>query len=215
MQRFKRKLSVTNIINQRIRRLALSGRFFEAFGNPQDRGVWFIWGTSASGKSSFIMKLAKHFAEIGYSVYYNLLEEDPDDSDYIDRVKMVDMFEVKDKFHTIQANYDELITILKKRRSPKVIIIDSLPYFNINWEQYLELKRQFRNKIFVFVGHAKGTQPRTKIEEDVMFDAKMKIFVSGFLAVCKGRTIGPNGGNFIVWDEGYKKIQGTQTDKIN
>ena len=41
-----------------------------------------------------------------------------------------------------------------------------------------------------------------------MYDAKMKIFVSGYLATCKGRTIGPNGGRFIIWEDGYKKIQG-------
>jgi hypothetical protein len=41
-----------------------------------------------------------------------------------------------------------------------------------------------------------------------MFDAKMKIFVNGYLALCRGRTIGPNGGKFIIWEEGYRRLHG-------
>ncbi len=213
---FKRKLSVSNIISQRVNRIPFTGDFYQAFGNPQDRGVWFVYGNSASGKSTFLMMLAKEFARLKYGVLYNLLEEDPDDSDYIDRVKRLNMFDVKERFHTIQIrNIKRLTAFLKKRRNAKVIIIDSLVYQKISFDEYLEFKRQFRNKILIFVGHGKGAAPRTKIEEDVMYDAKMKIYVSGYEAVCKGRTIGPNGGSFIIWKEGYEQLHGITLNNNN
>jgi cephalosporin-C deacetylase-like acetyl esterase len=114
----------------------------------------------------------------------------------------------KGNFLTAAYNYDDLVTYLKKRNAPKVVVIDSLTYFKIDFEKYLKLKRQFKNNIFIIVGHADGKRPRTKFEEDVMYDAKMKIFIDGYQALCKGRTIGKNGGTLIIWDEGYQKLQG-------
>jgi uridine kinase len=205
----KRALTVANIQNQTIELIQFVGKFLEAFGNPQNRGVWFIWGGSGSGKSTFVMMLVKALAMLGYKTLYNLLEEETDDSDYINRTVLLNMNEIpKGNFLTAAYNYDDLVTYLKKRNAPKVVVIDSLTYFKIDFEKYLKLKRQFKSTIFIIVGHAEGKRPRTKFEEDVMYDAKMKIFVDGYQALCKGRTIGKNGGIYTIWDEGYQKLQG-------
>jgi uridine kinase len=205
----KRALTVANIQNQKISRIPFIGEFLDAFGKPQDKGVWFIWGDSGSGKSTFVMQLAYALAKI-FSVLYVLLEEETDDSDYIDRTKLVGMQDVASNFHTASDSYDDLVKRLEKRNSPKVVIIDSLPYFKIDFEKYLKLKQKFKKKIFIYVGHADGKKPRTKFQEDVMYDAKMKIYINGFLAICKGRTIGRNGGKFIIYEEGYSKLHGAK-----
>ncbi len=206
----KRALTVANIQNQKTFRIHFFDEFLDAFGEPQDRGVWFIWGGSGSGKSTFVMMLAKALTFF-YKTLYNLLEEEVDDSDYIDRTIFLKMNEIKKgQFLTAAYNYDDLVTYLKKRNSAKVIIIDSITYFKIDFEKYLKLKRQFKNKIFIIVGHADGKRPRTKFEEDIMYDAKMKIFIDGYQALCKGRTIGKNGGIFTIWEEGYQKLQGSK-----
>ena len=205
----KRVLTIANLNTIKVNRLQLTDTFHQAFGAPQDRGVWFVWGGSASGKSSFLMQLAYEFAR-KYKVLYNLLEEEPDDAEYIDRTKLFNMHEVARHFHTAQFNYDELVSYLKKRNAPKVVFIDSITYFGIDFDKYIQLKKRFKKKLFVIVGHATGKRPRTKLEEDIMFDAKMKIFVEGYAAYCKGRTIGPNGGIYIIWREGFARIQGEQ-----
>lgn len=204
----KKPLTVANIQNQKIKRVPFTGEWYQAFKKPQNKGVWFVWGGSASGKSTFVMQLAKELAK-SFKTTYNLLEEETDDSDYIDRTALCNMGEVKDNFHTVSYGYEELMAYLGKRNAPKVVVIDSITYFTRDFSQYLVMKRTYPNTIFVIVGHADGKNPRSKIEEDIMYDAKMKIFVSGYLAICKGRTIGPNGGRFITWEEGYNKIQGT------
>lgn len=205
----KRALTVANIQNQAIELIQFVGAFLEAFGNPQNRGVWFIWGGSGSGKSTFVMMLVKALAMLGYKTLYNLLEEETDDSDYINRTVLLNMNEIPTgNFLTAAYNYDDLVTYLKKRTAPKVVVIDSLTYFKIDFEKYLKLKRQFKSTIFIIVGHAEGKRPRTKFEEDVMYDAKMKIFIDGYQALCKGRTIGKNGGVFTIWEEGRRKLQG-------
>jgi hypothetical protein len=208
----KKVLNIANVQNQLVNKLQLSGAFLDAFGNPQDRGVWFVWGASASGKSSFLMQLAKTFAELDLKVLYNLLEEEPSDSDYIDRTKLFNMQDHKTKFYTASYTPSELKAHLKSSRT-KVVFIDSLPYFTKDWQTYMDLKRSFPSMIFVFSAHAKGKNPKTDIEDRVMFDAKMKIYIEGYLATCKGRTIGANGGQFIIYKEGYEKLHGNGAAK--
>lgn len=203
----KKVLTVANIQDQKVDRIPFEGEWYEAFGSPQSKGVWFIWGGSGSGKSTFLMAIAKELAR-QYDVLYNLLEEEPSDLDYIDRTRLVGMVDVQKSFWTASYTPDELRTYLRKRGSAHVVVIDSITYFTRDYKEYQEIKKEFKNKIFIISGHAHGAHPRTKLEEDIMFDARMKVFVSGYLASCKGRTIGPNGGSFVVWDEGYKKVIG-------
>lgn len=210
--KLKKVLTVANVQNQSVTRLDWVGEFLNAFGRPQNRGLWFVWGGSGSGKSSFVMQLAKALAQL-FSVLYNLLEEEPDDSDYIDRTIQFNMQDVKDNFHT--ANYntiEQLDVYCEKRNSAKVIIIDSIVYLTKDWDAWFAFKKKWeKKKILIVVGHAKGKNPKTEFEDKIMFDAKMKIFITGYLAICKGRTIGKNGGKFIVYKEGYEKLRGAES----
>lgn len=207
----KKALTVANVINQKVKLLKFENQFHLAFGQPQDRGVWFIWGGSASGKSSFVMQLAKEMAG-NLKVFYNVLEEEPDDHDFMKRVMDHRIENVQHNLLVGNYQYDDLVVYLERKNSPDVVIIDSLVYFTKSFEDYIALKKKFKNKIFIFTGHANGKLPRTDLELRIMYDAKMKIFVDGYLATCKGRTIGANGGLYIIWKEGYEKIRGTKNN---
>ncbi|MDB4157942.1 ATP-dependent serine protease [bacterium] len=207
----KKALTLANIQNQVIKKILFTGIWLDAFGNPQNRGLWFIWGGSGSGKSTFLMMLAKVLAALDYKVLYNLLEEESDDLDYIERTQLIGMQEVKDHFLTASYDLNDLDTYLSSRNSPQVVVIDSLPYLTKSFDEWMVFKRKWsKKKILIVSGHAKGKNPSTEMQERVMFDAKMKIFVTAYLAICKGRTIGKNGGRFIIWKEGYEKLRGQQ-----
>jgi len=211
----KKALTAANIQAQKIVRVAFTGAFFQAFRQPQNKGVWFIWGGSGSGKSYFLMQLAKAFALCGLYVFYNLLEEETDDSDFIERNETVGMGDVKERYKAASYSYEQMCSYLDRRgNNTEVLFIDSGIYFFKSFDQYLEFKRKYRRKIIVISGHAQGGNPRAEIEKSFMFDAKQKIFCNGYLASCKGRTIGPNGGLYIIWQEGYEKLRGT-TSKDN
>ncbi len=206
--KLKRALTVANIQSTEIERIDFTGEWYEAFKKPQNRGVWFVYGGSGSGKSTFAMLLARELSKHGNTLY-DLLEEETDDSDFIERTELCKMQDVADSFHAQRYTLKELDIYLSKRNSPRYVIIDSLPYFLNSWQEYIDFKNKWaKKKTLVFIGHADGKVPSTELQKRVMYDAKMKIFVSGYLASCKGRTIGPNGGRFIIWEEGYKKIQG-------
>ncbi len=206
--KLKKALTVANIQNQNIERIPFEGEWFQAFRQPQNRGIWFVWGGSGSGKSTFLMMLAKEFAR-SRQVAYNLLEEEPDDSDYIERTELCQMNEVSLNFLTVSYSLSQLDIYLSKRNSPDIVFVDSLPHFMTKWEDYLAFKKKWATKkTIIFSGHAEGKNPRTDFEKSVMYNAKMKIYVSGYLAICKGRTIGPNGGEYVIWQEGYEKLNG-------
>ena len=208
--KLKKVLTVANVQAQKVVRIEFTGTWFAAFKKPQDRGLWFVWGGSGSGKSTFLMMLAKAFALLGFKVLYNLLEEEVDDSDYIDRTEMCGMNEVAGMFDTASYNFEELDYYLNKRTTKaRVIVIDSATYLTRDFEKVKALVKKYKEKIFIFSGHAEGKNPRTEFEKSIKYHSKMKIFVSGYLAMCKGRTIGANGGRFMIWREGYDKINGT------
>ncbi len=209
--KLKKALSVANIQNQKVERVPFTGRFYDAFKQPQNRGVTFVWGSSSSGKSSFVMQLAKAYAEFD-KVLYDTLEEETDDSDFIERVQLFEMQDVAGNFQAQRYELHELMEYSQKQRSAKTIIIDSGVYCFKNFDEYMEFKRANKTKNIIITGHAQGNNPRSELEKSIMYDAKQKIYVSGFLATCKGRTIGPNGGQFIIWDEGYQRLNGTNSD---
>lgn len=213
MNKIKKALTVANIVNQKVNLIDFENtapELYQAFGNPQDKGVWFIWGGSGSGKSSLLFEIDKAFAK-DLKILHNELEEETNDDDFINRYKRMNMHDVQDNFLTRDYNYSQLCEYLDRRDSPKVVSINSATYFFENIQQYFDFSRKYkRKKIIIISGMAKGNNPYSELETKIMYDANKKIFVSGYLAMCKGRTIGPNGGTYIIWKEGYEKLQGAQ-----
>lgn len=210
----KRALTVQNVLDQRISTIPFKGKFYDVFGNPQDKGRWIVVGNSGSGKSSFMMQLAKEFARTQPTLY-NFLEEDLDDENVQDRLKLFQMHDVSKNFKMISEGIEELEERLEKRGSAKVVIIDSAIYFfrGFPFDKYLEFTRKFPDKLFIFTAHGKGTQPRTEFEGSIYFDATQKVNVNGYLAVNKGRKYGPSSNTYVVWQLGYDRLHGSPTEK--
>lgn len=210
--KLKRVLTVANLTNQKVERLSFEGEFYEAFGNPQNRGVWFMYGTSGSGKSTMVMMLAKELAKFD-KTFYDLLEEETDDTDFIDRAELLQMQDVEKNFHVQQFNLQELDEYLEKHPSTKNVIIDSAPYIFRTWDEYYAFKKKWATKkLIVIVGHAEGKNPRTELQKSIKYDAKMKIYVTGYLAINQGRTFGPK-RELIIWEKGYNDLRGQEAHK--
>lgn len=216
VEKLKKVLNVGNIVNQKINRIAFRNAFYQAFGNPQDKGVWFWWGTSGSGKSVNVMQVAKEMSQVlGEKIIHNVCEEETDDSEYVQRVdEIVKMSEINGYYFGASYNYEQLCKFLDKANSPKIVIIDSATYFFKDKAQYMEFVKKYKGrKLILITGHAEGSKPRSELEKDIMYNAKMKIYCNAYLASCKGRTIGPNGGSFVIWQEGIEKVTGTNNKK--
>lgn len=207
-------LTVSNVYETKVQRIEFTGRFYDVFDHPQKKARWFVFGQSSSGKSSFVMQLIKEFAKTQKTLLVSL-EEDLDDGDLQERLRMFQMHDVDKKFHMVADNLEELTQRLEKRGSAQVVVIDSAPYFFMGktFADYLQFTKRFRHKTLIFIGHARGQLPKTELEERIMYDANQKVLVSGYVATNKGRKFGPHATQFIVWQKGYEDLHGINNNK--
>jgi len=199
----KKGLSVSELMKKRYKVLDFQGELNEAFGNPEGCGVWFIWGNSGNGKSSFVVKLCKELLRFG-RVLYNSLEEGSSLT-LQNAFKEFDTEETKRRLLIINEDIQTLENRLSKKRTQEFVIIDSFQYSRMTYESYLKFKEKFPNKLIVFISHADGKRPSGRSAKSVMYDASLKIWIEGFKAFSKGRFIGKNGGTYTIWEEGANR----------
>jgi hypothetical protein len=186
--------------------LPFTGAWRDAFGIPEAQGVWFVWGNSGNGKTSFVMQLCKELAKFG-KVAYDSLEEGASLS-MQNTLRRCKMQEVNRRFLLLDCEpIDQLSARLARPKSPDFVVIDSYQYTQMTYKAYLKLKEANRNKLLIFISHADGSVPAGRSAKSVMYDATLKIWVEGHTAHSKGRFIGDT-GKYIVWEEGARRYQG-------
>lgn len=193
-----RAMSVTDMMRMKKETYPLEGLWAEAFGEPERNGVWFIWGRSGSGKTSFTMALCKELAKYG-KVAYNSLEEGFSLTMKNALVK-AGMQDVTRRFILLCEDIEELDARLSRRKSPDIVVIDSFQYTQMSFKEYQDFKERHCNKLLIFISQADGNKPAGRTAVSVMYDAALKIWVEGYRAISKGRYFG-NKGYYTIWEE--------------
>jgi len=184
--------------------LPFDGKWEEAFGCPSVNETWFITGQSASGKSSFVMQLAKKLCEYGRVLYVSLEEEVR--ASFKRRLSMLRMDDVQGRFRVItDADMETLTERLSKPKSGNFIIIDSLQFTEWDYPSTKALVEHFPKKSFIFVSQEDKGRPIGKTAVKVKFLAGMKIRTIGFKAYCQGRYINDVTTYYTIWEEGVMK----------
>jgi KaiC/GvpD/RAD55 family RecA-like ATPase len=203
--RKKRAYTIANILEKKYRRFDFQGDWYEAFGRPQTSGVWFIWGNSGSGKTTFVLQLIKYLA--GFDrVLFNSLEEGEGATlqDGLVRAGFPSVGREAKRVLVDILGKGEPNDYLRQPKSPGVVVIDSFQALGMTYREYMRFSREHRRKLLVFVSQADGSQPLGNHAKKVRYDAALKIWVEGFRAVSKGRFIGPT-GYYTIWEEGAAK----------
>ncbi|OJV19889.1 MAG: hypothetical protein BGO30_07380 [Bacteroidetes bacterium 41-46] len=201
-------LSASQVLSAKKNTLEFSGNWKTAIGNPEVGGSWIMWGQSFNGKTSFMLQLCKYLC--GFEpVLLNSLEEGVGRSMQI-ALKRNKMDEVK-RFAIVEGeSTEELIERLSKKKSPRIIVTDSVQYADITYKEYKDLKRRFPHKLFIFVSHAEGKLPDGRVANKIRYDAMVKIRVEGYRAFVNSRYSENNGeSNYItIWNEGASRYWG-------
>jgi KaiC/GvpD/RAD55 family RecA-like ATPase len=198
----KQALSVSQLLAQKKETFELSPEWKIAFGEPEVIGTWIIWGQSGNGKTTFALSLAKELSRHGV-VLYNSLEEGASLS-LMNAAERVGLQHVNRRVRFVCEDMDTLLSRLKKRRSPKIVFIDSFQYTQMSYKQYIEFKEQLPNHLLIFVSHADGNNPSGRSAKSVMYDSMLKIWVEGYRAFSKGRFIGERGW-INIWEEAAQR----------
>lgn len=203
-------MSLYSLEKKKYRYIPFSDPFIQAFGHREKGGIWIVYGKSGHGKTSFVFALAKEFDRLGYRVLFaslemgfcsdlqDMLQEADIRSTTTDNIQFCDSLTV-----------DELDKQLQKQRGPDVVIIDSLQYFADQYgataEKIINLRKTYRNKIFIYVSHVEGREVEGKVAYHVKRDSFVRIQVEGFRAIYMGRGKAGTVGYYTVWDQGAAK----------
>lgn len=197
----KRAYSPRDIAAKKWTTLPWGEKWSKPFGEPAENASWFISGASASGKSSFVMQLAKELCQYGLVLY--LSYEEGVNQSFQRRMGYLKMNEVQGKFRVvIDDTYDELIARLRKPKSPKFIVVDSFQVSDWTYDQCVELMKMFPRKCFIFISQEAKSQPMGKPAIRLKYICDTKVRVIGYKAYCQGRAIGEAGSYYVVWKEG-------------
>lgn len=208
-----RALTVKEVLNKKRQTFPFDGKWADAFGQPERTGVWFIWGRSGNGKTSFVMQLIAELCKYDRVAFDSM--EEGDSLSMRQKLVRHGLSKVGSRFHLLNAEpMTELKERLARRKSYNIIVIDSFQYTQMSYRDYIQFKEQNKDKLLVFISHAKGSLPRGSAAEGVMYDATLKIWVEGFKAFSKGRFIGQT-GEFTIWDEGAERYWGENVKTDN
>jgi pantothenate kinase-related protein Tda10 len=192
----------------------LPERFEASFGKLAVPFVAIMWGNSGQGKTNLLMQILRILCKYGKVLYVSLEEGHEATLQATVARQLADVPEIHGQvlFADSSMKYEVLCERLRKRKSPRFIIIDSLQYWDISPEQYVALKEEFRTKSFMFISHATGKEPKGPVAIRIRYDAPLKIHVDGFVAFIVSRF----GGNapYIIWEEGAKRYWGKKYKSV-
>lgn len=119
-------ISNRNVLDAKFDIADFSGKWLEAFGKPELRGAWIIYGGSGSGKTHFALQLLKYLSGFVNRAAYDTLEQGLSLS-FQNAWKDVAMQEVGSRVIVLAKEpITELRERLRKRKSPDVVVIDSI-----------------------------------------------------------------------------------------
>ncbi len=197
----KRAYSPKEILAKTYKTLPWGDKWRGPFGSVPTNEIWFISGASASGKSSFVMQLAKELCNYGMTLYVSY--EEGVSQSFKERIDRFKMSEVQGRFRVATSDtYDELVARLSKPKSPHFVIVDSFQVAEWTYEQARSLIDRFPAKSFIFISQEHKGQPMGKPAARLRYIAGMKVRVVGYKAFCQGRFTDDPGSYYVVWEEG-------------
>lgn len=203
-----RAMTVKEVLNKKRDVFPFEGKWAAAFGQPERTGVWFIWGRSGNGKTSFVLQLIRELCKWDRVAFDSM--EEGDSLSMRDKLVRHGLTEVGNRLHILDAEpMKELSERLCRRKSYNIVVVDSFQYTQMSYKDYIHFKEQHKDKLIIFISHASGSSPRGSAAMGVMYDATLKIWVEGYKAFSKGRFIGES-GEYTIWEERAARYWGTE-----
>lgn len=216
-KRKTRVLSPSQIINKKRHEYHFSGKWKEAFGQPETHAKWFITGPSFSGKSSLVFELCNYLSQFAVIDYNNFEEAGGDSKTVSDKLSMYGLNDKDGKIRLFKAPiisdiYESFTDRLLKRKSAAIGVIDSVQHAEMNKHIYIELTDRFCNpkkgKSLIFINH----WIKNDLTKFIRHDCDIKVEVINFVARVESRY----GGNkpLVIWEEQARQRWGKRYKQV-
>lgn len=207
-----RAYSVDNVLNAKFHTLQFDGIWLDAIGNPELSGSWFIKAPTKHGKTSLAMQLAKYLTNFG-RVAYNSVEEGLSLS-IQEAYRRANMKEASSKVLLLgKETVVELMERLDKPKSPQIIFIDTVQFWDLKFSEYKDLKSKYPHKLFIYISHQDGRNPDGHVAKRIWRDANVIFEVEGFKAFVTGRYGGNPDAEIVINEERAARYWGLKMAK--
>jgi predicted ATP-dependent serine protease len=169
----QRVISLRTLREKQFKILAFDGQWKEWLGQPESNFKAVFWGKSGSGKSTLVLRLCDYLAKFG-KVGYNSWEEGIAKT-FQDRVESNKIQNLDKIFLLEKYSFEEMMSDDFKRKSYKVVVIDSSNYMNLTYEQFKQLINRYPSKIFIIISQMNG-KGKIKGGTDILHAADIKVF---------------------------------------
>lgn len=208
----RRAATSMQILNSRFEEIPFDGIWKELFGTPELSGCWIVWGESANGKTAFVLQLAKYLCQYA-RVAFDSLEEGISKS-LRDAIEREEMIKAQGRFIILDKEpIADLEERLRRRKSPSVIIIDSIQYTGLNKISSKALIDRHPSKLFIFTSHASGKLPDGRTANAIRYDSNVKIRIEGFRAFVQSRYGGNKEKYYEIYAEGARRYWSYSNDQ--
>ncbi len=200
----KRPLGLNEFLNKKFTALGVDNELLDFFGDPEANTSIILVGKSGNGKTqstvNLICKLAPY---INGKIFYNSYEQGQS-------LTLQEAFRREDTTPLtgkLQVAHKEpwavMIKRLDRRKSPALVVIDSIQYVRMTYQMWQELRTRYPKKMFILISHAKGDDPADSNADKIKYDVDIKILVKGFVMYPDSRY----GGNqpIVVYEAGYRR----------
>lgn len=205
----KRAISNRNVMQATFEVAPFEGAWLRSIGRPELKGSWIIYGGSGCGKTTFVMMLCKYLTQFG-RVAYDSIEQGLSLS--LRRAwERVGMEEVGSSIILLdKETLAEVKQRLARRKSPRIIVIDSVHYWmGFTMRDYMSLRAKHPDVLFIFIAHEQRGEPKGSLARSIRYDAEVKIRVEGYKAFVTTRyevsEKGEGGADFIIWEQGARE----------
>lgn len=207
--RRRRVLTVRNVYEKKNTHFHFDGEWAEKISEePEDNGVWLIYGAEKNGKTTFSLMLANYLSTMARVLYISA--EEGISTPLQETCRRIGVSAGNARLHFDEyMPVEDLWHLLGTRRSPDVVFIDNATWYK---EELLDkemglmaLKKNFPRKLFVIIAHESKGEPYNAAGRLASKTAKIIFRVQGLAAIVGGR-VGANAGSKIAIVEDRARI---------
>ena len=102
---------------------------------------------------------------------------------------------------------------LSKRKSPSIIFNDSIQEMGFDRYQFLDFKKRFNNKIFIWISQAtpNGRHPSNNLGQFIRHSSDVKIHIMGYMAFVTSRYGSKK--PYVIWKDGAQDYYGADMEQ--
>lgn len=192
----QRAIGVKDFLKRKFVCYEFDGEWAATFGQPETNFKMIVYGKSGNGKTEFCLKFAKYCSRFA-KVYYNSFEQGVSKS-LQDALIRNNMEEVEGAvIFGDKESLPEMVIRLKKKHSPRIVMIDSRDYMNLKADEFKLLVETFPHKAFVIICWESSGKPKGEPAKDMEFMCDIKCRVNNFICHPRSRF----GGNapYVIW----------------